>query len=568
LEVEIGKDEMTRSPARHNRRSFVKVTAAAGLSLPLGLLRVQSVAAEVRDKVGLGEKAKLFLDDEVIAEMKGLRRVLHQPRKAGLIEEADGRPWELGDQISVVRALNSRFHLTYRFHWPDPSVRDLHPSIGADKAHWFRQTTGYAVSEDGIRWSKPVLGLVEGPTGFRRAPESKWADGVFFEPAGFSRANNLGCPINVIQDLGAFGGARDARHRYLVNVVRYGDTHPFAEITDAGLYFAGDVPDVARNPRWRERLETIWEGRRRGPRGPAVRVAGFDEREQVWFECAQGSFGKWLKRGGRDIGRWTSRDLREWLAEELVLPIAEDESRAPEDWVEYMDIRVMRVADVWLGQLVIFHGDRTSPQYEMPTQAGVWRKGTTEMRLILSRDAGKTWRRVCGKEVWLPHHAQDDGYDRLVFTGSHARLGDELWLYYGCWDGDHLVWNKDGTPFYKNRTRMGRTARATLRWNGFVSLRADGSGELVTKPFRPGGRRLAVNAAAGKGSVRVELQGADGKHVPGFGLTDCEPVTGDGIAQRVRWRGGRELPTSLRERPLRLCFEVKQADLFGFEWVE
>src|SRR5438093_7901622 len=179
------RGKITGSILSLNRRAFLRATAAAGASFPLGLLRMESAAAEVGDKVEFGGRTRLLLADEVIAEMKGLRRVLHQPRKAGLIEEADGRPWELGDQISVVRDLKGRFHMTYRFHWPDPSVRDLHPSIGPDKAHWFRQTTAYAVSADGIRWAKPVLGLAEGPTGFRRAPESKWADGVFFEPAGF-----------------------------------------------------------------------------------------------------------------------------------------------------------------------------------------------------------------------------------------------------------------------------------------------------------------------------------------------------------------------------------------------
>ncbi len=553
---------MTR---RLNRREFIKRTAAAGVSLPVGRT-IRAAAASMPDQSEFGARAHLFLDDENIAEMQGLRRVLHQPRKEGLIQEADGRPWELGDQMSVVRDLSGRFHMTYRFHWPDPSVRDLHPNIGPDKAHWFRQTTAYANSKDGIRWTKPVLGIMEGPTSFRPAPESKWADGVFFEPSGFSRQNNLGYPISGIQDLTLFGGVQDQKRRYLLNALRYSDTHPFAEIADAGLYFARDIPDAAKNPRWRERVEVVWEGRRRGPRGPGVRVAGFDQAQRLWFECAQGSFGKWLKRGGRDIGHWTSTDLQEWSPEELVLPIADDESRAPEDYVEYMDIRVLRVADVWLGQLIIFHGDRTSPQYEMPTARGVWRKGTTEMRLIVSRDAGKTWRRVCGKEIWLQHHPQDDGYDRLVFTGSPVRVGDEFWLYYGCWDGDHLVWNKDGTTFYKNRTRIGRTARATLRWNGFASLQAGQSGQLVTKPLAPQGRFLAVNAAATRGAIRVGLQDLEGHRIPGFQLSDCKRLTGNGIAQRVRWRGRREIPPSLLERPLRLCFEVQQSDLFGFEW--
>ena len=39
-------------------------------------------------------------------------------------------------------------------------------------------------------------------------PSFSWmtADGVFTEPVGISRNNNLGCPVNHVQDLGQFGG--------------------------------------------------------------------------------------------------------------------------------------------------------------------------------------------------------------------------------------------------------------------------------------------------------------------------------------------------------------------------
>jgi hypothetical protein len=232
-----------------------------------------------------------------------------------------------------------------------------------------------------------------------------------------------------------------------------------------------------------------------------------------------------------------------------------------------MDIRVMRAGDLWLGQLIIFHGDRTSPQHEMPTQRGVWRKGTTEMRLIASRDTGQSWQRVGGKDPWLPHHEADEGYDRLVFTGSSVRVGDELWLYYGCWDGDHLVWNRDGTTFYKDRTRIGRTARAVLRWDGFASLRADGKGEVVTKPLRWAGQTLAVNAAAARGQVRVEIQNESGSPLRGFTLADSRPLQGDGVSQSVQWQGKKRPFADGQEQPIRLRFEVERADLFGFYWV-
>jgi hypothetical protein len=274
-----------------------------------------------------------------------------------------------------------------------------------------------------------------------------------------------------------------------------------------------------------------------------------------------------VKRDGRNIARFTSPDLKEWSPEELVLPVADDESTDPADYIEYMDIRVHRVADVWLGQLIIFHSDRTSRQYEMPTIANVWRKGTTEMRLIASRDAGRSWSRVGGKTPWIPFHTDEDGYDRLVFTGSPVRVGDELWLYYGCWDGDHLVWNRDGTTYYKDRARIGRTARAVSRWNGFASLRARGTaGRVVTRPLLLAGDRLRINAAARGGAVRVEIVGPDGNSVPGHAAADCAACGGDGIAQTVRWSSGERLSAALRGIPVRLRFELDNADLFGFEF--
>ena len=344
-----------------SRRRFFTQCAALGLSAGATTRLAAAVSLDENKPLVVGTAEQLFLDDFVIERIDGLARRFHKPRKEGLILEADGKPWERGDQLSVVRAPDGKFHMTYRFAWEDPSVRDLHPGIGEDKAHWFRLTTAYATSDDGIHWHKPVLDLLEGPTGFRRAPKEKWRDGVFLEPVGFSRHNNFGCPIHLIQDLGTFGGVTDPKHRYQIQVLVRDDTHNFAAITDGGLYFSDSVPDLIGDPQWRKRLQPVWEAARGGPRGPTLRVAGYDANEQIWFECTQATISKWLKRKGRNIARFTSPDLVEWSDEELVLPVPADESDDPADYVEYMDMRVIRAADLWLGQLIIFHSDRTSP---------------------------------------------------------------------------------------------------------------------------------------------------------------------------------------------------------------
>ena len=552
------------------RRSFLASCAAGAL-----LARTDNRAAGEScddEPASLTDEWQLFLDDRLIETSSGLERRVHRPVKQGLIQEADGAPWQRGDGAAVVRDRDGRFHMYYRFLWEDPSVRDLHPGIGNDKAHWFRRTVGYAVSEDGIRWTKPILRLFEGPTGFRTAPKEKWKDGVFQEPSGISLENNLGCPINHVQDLARFGGVSDPQRRYLVNVIYREDSHNFADITDAGLYFAAEIPDFIGDPDWRSRLTPVWEGPRRGPRGEATHVAGYSRADDEWFVCTQSRFGAWAGEDvGRTISRFSSEDLIHWSDEQPVLKPRPDEPRTPEDWVEYMDISASRAGAAWIGQLVIFHSDRSSVQYQMPDPRtgepnGVWRKGTTDVQLVVSNDAGHTWQRVGPREAWIPHHEREDGYDRLVFSGTPVRVGDELWLYYSCHDGDHLNWNIDGTTYYSDRTRIGRTARATLRWDGYAGLQPiERKGTLLTRPLVSEHHGLFVNAAAGQGSLRAAVVDGDGNAVSGRSLDDCVPVSGDGVSQQVRWRNTARLPASSPERPLRLQFELAGAELFGFQ---
>jgi len=195
----------------------------------------------------------------------------------------------------------------------------------------------------------------------------------------------------------------------------------------------------------------------------------------------------------------------------------------------------------------------------------IWRKGTTEVRLVTSRDAGKTWRRVGGQEAWLACSEEDGGYDRLAFATSSVTVGEEDWHYYSAWDGDHLTFFADGRPFYRDRMRMNRTALATIRKNGYVSLDAESKGELLTKFFLFEGRELRVNAAVG-GDFRVELQDESGAPLPGFALPDCTPLKGESTDQIIRW-GANDALSSFAGRPVRLRIVMSGGSLYGFHFV-
>ncbi|RLT04463.1 MAG: hypothetical protein DWI21_14290, partial [Planctomycetota bacterium] len=111
--------------------------------------------------------------------------------------------------------------------------------------------------------------------------------------------------------------------------------------------------------------------------------------------------------------------------------------------------------------------------------------------------------------------------------------------------------------------------RYTLRLDGFVSINAPMSGgELVTKPIRFSGKTLSLNfASSAAGDIRVEIQDAAGKPLPGYTLDDCDEIFGDTIQRRVTWKTNADL-SALAGQTVRLRFVLRDTDLFSFQFTE
>ncbi|MCK5558869.1 MAG: hypothetical protein KAJ01_10835, partial [Candidatus Hydrogenedentes bacterium] len=106
--------------------------------------------------------------------------------------------------------------------------------------------------------------------------------------------------------------------------------------------------------------------------------------------------------------------------------------------------------------------------------------------------------------------------------------------------------------------------RTSLRLDGFVSVNAGYyGGEMITKPFIFDGSELELNmATSGVGSIRVEMQDAEGKPFQDYGVGDSYDLYGDEIARVVRWQGSEDV-SRLAGRPIRLRFVMKDADLYS-----
>ena len=112
-----------------------------------------------------------------------------------------------------------------------------------------------------------------------------------------------------------------------------------------------------------------------------------------------------------------------------------------------------------------------------------------------------------------------------------------------------------------------RIRRYTLRTDGFVSVNGGfKGGEFTTRPFTFSGSELELNySTSAVGSIKVEMQDADGHALPGYGLDDFPEKFGDEIDGKATWDGGGDVG-ALAGKAVRLRFVLKDADIFAFKF--
>ena len=80
------------------------------------------------------------------------------------------------------------------------------------------------------------------------------------------------------------------------------------------------------------------------------------------------------------------------------------------------------------------------------------------------------------------------------------------------------------------------------------------------------GSQLTLNyATSAAGSIRVEVQDADGKPIPGYALEDSVEMYGDEIEGVVGWQGGSSV-AGLADRPVRLRMVLRDAGLYALRF--
>ena len=82
------------------------------------------------------------------------------------------------------------------------------------------------------------------------------------------------------------------------------------------------------------------------------------------------------------------------------------------------------------------------------------------------------------------------------------------------------------------------------------------------------GDRLSLNyETSAAGSLRIEIQDAEGEPIEGFALDDSAELFGDSVEQDALWTAGSDV-SRLAGQPVRLRFVLSDGDLYSFRFVE
>jgi hypothetical protein len=372
------------------------------------------------------------------------------------------------------------------------------------EAYHAGEVTLYAESKDAIHWTLPKLGLFAHPS----FPEGNIVlMDEFLVNHNFTPFIDTKPGVPASEKYKALGGVAFQPHQSAVRDKR-----------GAGGLKAFVSPDGVH-----------WKRLRDEPVVPEEWGKYFDSQNYAFWSESEQRYVCYFRRfikGYRGIARTTSEDFIHWT------PFVEMQSNLPGEHL---------------------YTSCTQPYFRAP-------------HLYMALPTRFMDKRGAATDILLMTTRGGDRYDR-EFTQSFIRpgIGADGWANRANYAaiGIHQTGASEMSMFLTGGRRY------TLRLDGFASVKAPlVGGEFITKPLIFSGSQLELNySTSAAGQMRAELQNAEGKPLPGFMLDDCEPIYGDHITRRVKWKNTPDLAAHAG-KSVRLRFEMSDADLFSMRFTD
>lgn len=527
---------------RFEQSLHCKENATFGLMLALSMfISIPSAAgqptAEFFDETTC---QTLFAFDQVsIPHTQNLRLEMRTPTKHPanpvVPRGKAGSPDALGVQFygSVIRE-GGKFRMWY------VAVDD----DAENKMPYSRWRAAYAESEDGVKWIKPNLGLVE----YRG---SKHNNLILIEPAplGFVNLKVLADP----DDPNPERRYKISTHVYFRHNTRLGTLAPFAS------------PDGLRWKMLAEAQPKNAELLKQDLVLPAIHFepcGGLYKWDGLYYVCGQNAMNATRPYHGRVTRMYHSTDFVHWsqtsslgfvrTAQHTLL----GPGRSLEGEQTHEGISVWNRRNVLLGVYGRWHG------------AKEWKDITVDLGFVVSND-GLHFREPAHEWAFLKR-GEDGAWDQggLLQGQGFENVNDQTFIYYGAWD-PRRTGQKETPP-------RGGVGIATLPRDRFGDLVVEEAGKgpgdyqlpVIQSEFITETVRLKADAthqfylnADGLGdeaALKIELLGKDEKPLTGYSGKDASVVRRSGFQTQIAWNGTteiRDLPEQVR---FRVTFEGKR----------
>ena len=293
---------------------------------------------------------------------------------------------------------------------------------------------------------------------------------------------------------------------------------------------------------------------------PVVTDGAFDSQNIAFWDTSRKCYVEYHRlgrNGGRDVKTSTSKDFLNW-------------SKA-----SYLEYTPGRLTELYTSQIEQYH---RAPHLHIGFPPDTWPgEGGTRRSMRRYRGTAVVAARITPTRALSPAGTGSGSTSgpRRSFARPVARAVDVHVRLHGLGRGRNqveragrpertLVLHSDAGHWFGSACDL---CRYTLRLDGFVSAKAPLSGGwLLTKPIVFEGEQLKINFETSiAGSVRIEIQDAQGKPIPGFTLTECPELFGNSVDYPVKWKGEAKL-SDLAGKPVRLRFVLKDADLYAFQF--
>lgn len=496
--------------------------------------------------IEIGSQKQLFVDNYLIESMSDCKQVVNPaakvPNNPVISPE---HPWELSD-VGMNEVWFDEKDQVFKMWYTGKTFtagRDR-DEVTIDGEHDSTPGTCLAISDDGVNWEKPSLGLVE----YQGSKDNNILPLETYLPGGEENSPTDRRNFKFIQDLHDEDESRRFKGMLTIGTTKTPGMQKY-------LYYSSDAmswtpyennPVVDTTPRI-----GIW--------GPTEWM-GWDPIREVYAVHMENCLHRRAPLGKRLIGRAESPDYISWSdPETIILP---DEIDSPD--TEFYDMPTIEYEGLYVGMLWIF---RTTNITHHPT-------------VVFSRDGVHYERNIRDPFIMLGRTSDFDSTS--IYAQAPIVHGDTIYTYY-----TGRNWRSPERLLEMDNKGKGAVGLATSRLDGFVSV--DGAkglatdaaplnpdvtdySQLVTRSFGFTGSSLHLNVmrapklwGAGPTHMRVQLLTANHEPIPGYAFDDCDPMIESGLDNEVTWKGSSDV-SGFEGQPIKLRFYFKNVKLYSYQF--